>query len=103
MAAASALLSGCAHEITVVHSDYDPQTQSRYTSVLAPMDLAGGERQTLLCQSDYYGLQQQCWPGHATGTMQGLMNGGFAGLMQGAGIGMGLGFGGGDKHEGDRR
>jgi hypothetical protein len=50
------------------------------------MDAAGGERQTLLCQSDYYGRLERCWDGHGTGTMQGFMTGGFAGLMQGAGI-----------------
>jgi hypothetical protein len=86
MTAIAGLVAGCAPEITVAHTDYDPHTQSRWTSVLAPMDAAGGERQTLLCRSDYYGRMQQCWDGHGIGTGQGFMTGGFAGLMQAGGF-----------------
>jgi hypothetical protein len=86
MTAIAGVVAGCANEITVAHTDWDPHTQSRWTSVLAPMDAAGGERQTLLCRSDYYGRMQQCWDGHGIGTGQGFMTGGFAGLMQAGGF-----------------
>lgn len=91
-AAGIAALIGCKSEMQLAHSDWDPHTQSRWTSVMAPMDAAGGERQTLLCRADYYGRLAQCWDGHSPGTLQGFMAGGLGGLMQGAGMGMGLGL-----------
>jgi hypothetical protein len=83
-------LVGCNPEIYEAHTDWDPHTQSRWTSVLAPMDAAGGERQTLLCRADYYGRLMNCWDGHAPGTLQGFMAGGFAGLMQAGGFAGGM-------------
>lgn len=90
MTAILALAAGCTREIQVAHTDYDQFTRSHWTSVLAPMDAVGGERQTLLCRSDYYGQLQQCWDGHGIGTGQGFMAGGFAGLMQAGGFAGGM-------------
>lgn len=86
MTALLALAAGCSSEIQVAHTDYDPHTQSRWTSVLAPMDAVGGERQTLLCQSDLYGRLQHCWDGHGMGTFQGVMGTLPAAAMQAGGF-----------------
>jgi hypothetical protein len=80
-------------EITLVHTDFDPYTQHRWTSIQGPIDMAGGMRQTLMCPADLYGrMDGKCYDTSAPGTLQGFMAGGFGGLMEGAGLATGLGL-----------
>lgn len=88
------VLASCTSpEITMVHTEFDPFTQHRWTSIQGPMDMAGGMRQTLMCPADMYGRMESGVPCYSTsgpGTLQGFMAGGFGGLMEGAGLATGM-------------
>lgn len=87
---AALILTACTTtHITVTHSDFDPITQTTWTSVQGPMDLVGGKRQSLLCGT---GVFQGCFPADDVSTLQSFMTGGLGGMAQGAGFMGGMGM-----------